>query len=366
MKPTRIFIAALLLIALGACNEHHETVTGAYGNAMVAGQVVMSGSGSAAGVRVSVRGTGMSATLAGDGQFAFANVPENVVLDFTRAADDIEASMDVEANSGFLVVELAQSSAHRSSRRRSTGPTRDKVYELEGVIRSVAADSIVVFTSHKEEVTVTIASDTIIRQGHDMLAAADLVAGARVHVKTKKVDDVYTAIQIILQNGGGDDGGENDPPAVREYEGTVQSASDAQLVVFTSHRETVTFVLTAETDIRKGNTPVAPASILIGTRVHVKAAQGTDGSNTATQVIVQNTRVEAHIEGTVASVAASSLVVTTAAGDVTVTIVNATQIRKHGGRISSSDIHVGDAVEVEGTQTGAATIEANKITVEDD
>jgi hypothetical protein len=161
-----------------------------------------------------------------------------------------------------------------------------------------------------------------------------------------------------------DDDGEDDAPAVREYEGTVRSAAADQLVVFTSHKQEVTFLLTPETVVRKGNTPVDPATILPGWRVHVKATANADGTNTAVLVIVQNTRVEAEIEGTVASVGTSSLVVTTATGDVTVQVTNSTQIRKSGKKIPLADIQPGDTVEAEGTLVDATTMQAKKITVE--
>ncbi|HEX8029464.1 MAG TPA: DUF5666 domain-containing protein, partial [Vicinamibacterales bacterium] len=95
----------------------------------------------------------------------------------------------------------------------------------------------------------------------------------------------------IVQNTNGDDGGNDDGPAAREYEGTVRSASATQLVVYTSRKVEETFVLTAETSIRKGNTPVLATDIQVGWRVHVKATTSTDGATkTATSVIVQNTR----------------------------------------------------------------------------
>lgn len=359
---------ALAVFALAACNSRHESVTGSYGQNTVSGQVVMTGlqNNSPEGLQVSVRGTGMAMTLASDGQFVFAGVPDGAQLDFARASDGVAASLKLDAGSGFVVVEVSQSSAKKSSRRRSSGPTRDKVYEFEGLIRSVSDTQLVVFTSHQEEVTFALTPDTVIRKGNRTYLPAELQVDWRVHVKASKgADGAYTAVSVWVQNTGGED---DDPPAttVREYEGTVRSVSDTQLVVFTSHKEEVTFALTADTIIRKGNTPVAPADILVGMRVHVKATANADGTNTATQVIVQNTRVEVEIEGTVASVGASSLVVTTATGDVTVNVSASTQIRKSGKKITLAEVAAGDNVEVEGTQSNATTIDAKKITVEND
>jgi hypothetical protein len=283
MRLSKIWIVAVVLLAFAACNGSRETITGSYGQSALSGQVVLTG-GSPAGVRVSVRGTGMTSTLGDDGQFFFAGVPEDATLDFVRESDGIEASMKSDAKSGFVLVDLTKTTAQRSSRRRAAGPTRDKVTEFEGLVRSAAADSIVVYTSHKEEVTIGLDANTVIRN------PTDLVVGARVHVKAKKVGDAWLAVSVIVQNSGDDDGGDDDPPAtVREYEGLVRSASATELVVFTSHKEEVTFTITADTIVRKGNTPIAPETIAVGTRVHVKATANADGTNTATRVTVQNT-----------------------------------------------------------------------------
>ena len=363
----------LILMMLGAvgllgCNGRGESpITGNYGSSMISGEVVVSGMAntSPAGVEVSVRGTGMTATLGADGQFAFANVPEGAQLDFRRAADGIEASLRVDPTSGFITIELQQNKAAataKKSRRRSGGKGGEKVYEFEGLIRSAAADSIVVYTSHKEEVTIGLAADTIIRHGQTILTPADLLVDTRVHVKARLANDAYTAVLVIVQNE--DDGEEDDtPPAVREYEGKVVSMTATELVVFTSHKKEETFILTADTVIRKGSATFDLAQILIGMLVHVKATGNEDGTKTATLVIIQNTRVATQLEGTVASVDASGLVVTTATGDVTVQVSNSTQIRKAGKKIALSAVAVGDAVEVEGTQVDATTVAAKKITV---
>lgn len=364
MKFRQAWLAVMVVAALAACNGHHETVTGTYGQGMLSGQVVMSQvpNSSPAGVQVTVRGTGMTQTLAADGQFVFAGVPDGAQLDFTRAEDGIEASLAVGQSTGFVVIELAQNTAKKSSRRRGVGATREKVYEFEGTITAVdGTTSLTMFTSHKEEVTINLTDATIVRKGNRILTLADLAADMHVHVKSRKVEDAYSAILVIVQEPDDD----SEPPAVTEYEGVVRSAAADQLVVFTSHKEEVTFVLNADTVIRKGNTTVAATDILPGMTVHVKATTSEDGTTkTATLVILQNTRVEVELEGTVASVGTSSLVVTTADGDITVNVANSTLIRKQGKKIALSAIAVGDKVEVEGVKVDATTVNAQKITVQ--
>lgn len=364
----KIWIASMVIVAAAACNGRHETPTASYGQGMLAGEVIMSeGPGSPAGVEVGVRGTGMTMVLAEDGLFSFAGIPAGADLDFRRAADGIEASLRVDQSSGYVVVELSRTTATASakakgSKRRGGGKSAETVYEFEGTIVTAAPDSIVVFTSKKVEQTIAITAETIIRKGHQTVDPADLAADMRVHVKARKAGDVYTAALIIVQQDG--NGGE-DRPAVREYEGTVRSSSATELVVFTSHREEVTFTVNGDTVIRKGNTTIAAEDILVGTRVHVKATVAEDGTATATSVWVQNTRIEVTVEGTVASVGSSSLVVTTADGAVTVQVSSSTLIRKGGRKISLTAIEAGDTVKVEGTKIDETTVQAKKITVED-
>jgi hypothetical protein len=295
----RIQVMVLAVAMLAACNSHRETATSSYGTEMLMGEVAVSGmpNGSPAGVAVSVRGTGMSMLLGESGEFAFAGVPAGAQLDFSRPADGIEASMQVNAAAGFLAVELTKTTAtasEKKSRRRGVGATREAVTEFEGVIRSASAGSIVLFTSKKVEVTIGLTPETVIRKGQTPVAAADLAAEMRVHVKAKQDGELYTAAVVIVQNDGTDGEGEDEGerPATREHEGTVVRAGATELVVLTSHKVEVTFAITGDTVIRKGSTPVAAEDIQAGWRVHVKATANADGSNTATQVTVQSTKVK--------------------------------------------------------------------------
>jgi RNase P/RNase MRP subunit p29 len=254
--------------------------------------------------------------------------------------------------------------AKKSGRRRSGARGGEKLYEFEGLIRSASPESIVVFTSHQVEVTIALAPETIIRKGQTALTAADLTVDTRVHVKARLANDAYTAALVIVQNPAGEDDGEDEVPAVqKEYEGRVVAATADTITVFTSKKVEVTFTITDQTVIRRGSATFDMRQILIGMLVHVKATPNADGTNTANLIIVQNTNVKVTIEGTVASITGTSLVVTTADGDMTVNTSNSTQIRKAGAKIALSDVAVGDSVKVEGTLTDVATVQAKKITV---
>ena len=278
----RWMLGLVAVVALAACNGEKATITGQYGSAVLVGQAVIVDmeNTNPAGVEVGVRGTGMHMTLGSDGQFVFSGVPQNAELTFFRA-DGINGSVATEG-SGRVVVELGKNGAKKKS-NPSSGQGK-RLLQFEGLVRSATADQLVLFTSHKEEVTIKLTPDTIIRKGGTVLDATALLPDTRVHVKAMKVDDVFEATLVIIQND--DDDGEK--PEAKEYEGLIRSVSDTQLVVFTSHGEEVTFVLNADTVIRKGNTTVPAVQLEVGNRVHVRASTAEDGTKTALLVIVQN------------------------------------------------------------------------------
>lgn len=297
MKVKLTGVVMMVVLALTGCQDREKSadLTGSYGVGVVTGQVVAAeGVTTPEGVEVSVRGTGMRTVLAADGQFAFASMPENATLDFRRA-DGVQAALLLDQASGHLVIELTKSEAAKAKKggRRRAARTGERLWEFEGVIRSAGAGSFVMFTSKQVEQTIGLLPETVIRKGNTILTPADLLVDTRIHVKARKVDETtFNALLIIVQDEEDDDAGEDDEPAVaREYEGTVVSAGAAELVVFTSKKVEVTFILNADTVIRKGNTPVLPEEIQAGWRVHVKAAAGADGTTlTATRVTIQKTR----------------------------------------------------------------------------
>jgi hypothetical protein len=366
-----LVLMMLAAVALMGCNGRGESmITGDYGSSMISGEVHLSGvsNTSPEGVQVSVRGTGMTATLGADGRFAFANMPEGAVLDFQRPSDAIDASLDLDGTASFVTVELQQAkavaTAKKSGRRRSGAGGGEKLHEFEGVIRTAAADSIVVYTSHKQEVTIGLVAGTTIRKGQTALTPADLAVDTRVHVKARLANDVYTAALVIVQDAEGEDDDVPPPPAaVREYEGRVVAATAGSLTVFTSKKAEVSFLITPGTQIRRGSAGFNLGQILIGMLVHVKATPNADGTITADLIIVQNTNVKAIIEGTVASIDGTSLVVTTATGEMTVKTSQSTQIRQGGQKVPFPAVAAGATVKAEGTMVGATTLQAKKITL---
>ena len=368
MKLKLLTVLTLSVLGLVGCRGGEKaSVTGAYGSGVVSGTVVMANGGSPSGVEVSVRGTGMATTLGTAGEFAFAGVPAEADLDFRRN-DGIAASMNLDGASTNMVIELAQTTARKTSGRRRGAGRGTNALEYEGLIVTASAEQIVVFTSKKEEVTIDLKPETIIRKGGRMLTAADLLEGTRVHVKAQKVEETLSAVQVIVQRLPGEDDGEDAGEEVvrSEYEGLVVSAAADQLVIFDSHRNEETFVLTADTVIRKGGTPVLATDIQAGWRVHVKSTAAEDGTKTALLVIVQNDREddgELTVSGTVGTVDTADLTLETRTGVVTVQVDASTRIEKKRQTIALADVHAGDRLTVEGTRVDDVTLLAKVIKV---
>ncbi len=369
MKLTRIAIIITVVLVLGGCRNHERSITGAYGNAVVTGQVTMAAdvaNGSPAGVEITVGGTGMRAVLGADGRFTFAGVPENATLHLRRAADGIDTTTSAVA--GFNAIELSRTTV-TSGRHRSVSPA----IEIEGTLSSVATDSIVVTTESKGSFTAALTSSTIIRKGQTTVAPADLKVGDQVHVKATFKDNTYTAVEVIVQTGDNPGSGNGTQTNV-EIEGTLTSAAADSIVVATQSHGNFTVALTSTTIIRKGQTTVAPADLKVGDRVHVKATLK-DSTYTATEVIVQNEGGDSGsgdgaqavtANGIVKSTGASDMVVHRENGqDVTVQVDAQTVISKYGQTIAFSDIKTGDQVECLGTAVDAQTILARQIEVQD-
>ena len=154
-------------------------MTAVYGASVIAGQVVMVAGTSASpeGVRVSVVGTGMSTLLGPDGRFTFSNVPQGAQLHFMRD-DGIDARVAVPSTSAPFTVEINGNSA-QAGRHRAAGVPAVEV-QIEGTIVTPGSDSLVVYSSQGDDLTVKLTDSTVIRHGQTVIKAADLKAGDQV------------------------------------------------------------------------------------------------------------------------------------------------------------------------------------------
>lgn len=360
MKLAKWSALAVAVVLFVACRGHEQSVAGTYGMSAVSGQVVMAGGGSPAGVSVTVRGTGQTMVLAEDGRFSFTAVPEDVQLIFTRA-DGVHATWSARGNAGPVVVELNGSSASAHGRSRSAPSTPNS--EFEGLVKSASATQLVLTDSHRGDVTITLDANTVIRKGQTPVAATDLKAGDRVHVRAaQQADKSYLASLVIVQQTENEN--ENEPA---EFEGIVKAIS-ADSLTLTMPSGDVVLTVNASTTF----TPAAPK---VGDRVHVRAQKSGDAL-VALSVQVQGSGDDGgddHGEHGGTTMTANGEVKATGSGEitvdsedhgsVTVKIDSHTIIRKQGKTIGAGDIKTGNFVNTRGTKIDDHSLLAEQIEV---
>ena len=286
----RSLVVALMLFALaltGACKRENSVTAPPSMTRALTGQVLTVGDlagSSPAGINVTSQGQVATTDVAG--RFSFLTLPEsNVQLTFTRQ-DGVNASANVGAAAGSVVVELERARAQV----RVTGQSKR---EIEGLIVTVSDASITVNDARTGgPVTAKIDESTTIRHGNRTLEASDLKPGDRVHVRASVgAENELTAVEIKLQNpaeedddsDNGDDGGQ-----VKELEGRVTAISPSSITVDNaSTRREETAAIDDSTVIRKGNRRLTTDDIPLGSRVHVKT-NGNRENLVALEIMLQN------------------------------------------------------------------------------
>jgi len=261
---------------------------------------------------------------------------------------------------GALLAGNATSESNSNSShggRTRTAPSTPHL-EFEGLVKSVGATELVV-ESRRGDATFVVNADTVIRKGQTAVAATDLKAGDRVHVRAAKINDALVALLVIVQNTEGEH-------EASEFEGTVKAISADSLTLSTRGGEVV-LQLNAATTF----TPAAP---VVGDKVHVRA-QKTNDVLVALIVNVQGKGDDddggEHHGGTVMT--ANGQVTATGSGQITVQseshgsvvvkIDGNTIIKKQGTRIGAGDIKTGDFVNSRGTRIDEHSLLAEQIEV---
>lgn len=281
MTKLRVAVLGLAVIALFGCNGR-ESVTGSYGNRVVAGQVAMAAgmfNSSPAGVRVTVGATGMSAVLDATGNFMFVDVPENAELHFTRAEDGIDARLSLDALPGPLSIVLGSNGAS-TGRRRSVGVAPTTQYE--GLVQKISDTEIQI-----NGITLKITDKTMIRKGNTDLKPSDIKVGDRVHVQAQG----NVALQIMLQNPGDDTGDDSGgTSATMTANGTVTEVSTDSLKVSTVPKGIVTVQVDSSTIIRKQGTIIHLDGIHVNDQVNTMGTRVDDHTLKATQIEVRGVK----------------------------------------------------------------------------
>lgn len=283
-------------------------------------------------------------------ELAAAAVAGLLVLAGCSSSHDTPTSSGTSTINGSVVLGSSTQSAIRTE---SAAGLANITVRVEPAGATTATDSAGRFSlAHVSPGDVTLAFDR-----------ADVHAQGHVHVPAGSTVAVTVAIhgnQASITPGG--------HPG-EEIEGRVQTvdAGAGSLTILDQRLGTVTVTTSSTTSIRHGALVLTLAQITPGMEVHVKGVLQGDGTYLASEILVQDLAAGGtDATGTILSVdsGASTFVLHTSAGDVTVATNDSTIFRKRGKAAAFTDLAAGARVEVKGTVQGDGSILAQEVTID--
>ena len=234
--------------------------------------------------------------------------------------------------------------------------------EISGTVASIDCGAgTMVVTTGAGDVAVALDPSTIFRKQGNPAACADVHTGDTVEVSgTAQGDGSVLAAKVTIESA------ETEDTEISGIVASIDCVGNSMVVTTSSGDVTVTFD-PSTAFVRQGD-PAACADVQVGDAVEVSGVAQGDGSIAASRVSFEAPETEdAEISGTVASIdcGASSMVVTTESGDVTVGFDGNTEFsgNDHAAAVCA-DIVPGDSVEVSGALQGDGSILASKVSFE--
>lgn len=320
--------AAALVMAAGACGSNASGPLDAspVRGATIQGTVESSGSatgqagvaslsGPGSGLTVSVAGTSLSTTTDSGGRFTLAGVPDGTAtLRFTGAGVDARLQVSGLADGQVLTLSV-QVSGTQAVLAPTAGPTpspnpgpnpsptpspnptpsptpspaptpspspggEDNV-EFRGTIQSVSAPNLTV----AGRLVRTNGSTRILDRNNNPVGFSALSAGQTVEVEgNAQSDGSVLAFKIKMEDGAGDDPGDDNGGGDIEFRGAIQSISAPNLTV--AGRLVRTSASTEILDDR--NNPISFSSLRAGMIVEVEGHAQSDGSVAAKKVKMED------------------------------------------------------------------------------
>ncbi len=229
----------------------------------------------AAGIRVTVTGTGLSGTTDGRGRFILKDVPSGrVELRFEGKGIDARLSLAglQEGQSIDINVRLSGSEASlEGSDGDNQGDNHDEV-ELKGAVQSVTPPSLKV----GGRTVMTNASTKIVGKHDAPIPLTDIHPGDKVEVKgTAQADGSVLATRVKL-----DDENDGEDEQEVELDGKIEAKSTSSIKV--SGRTVMVDASTRVLD-RKNN-PIAFSVLKVGDGVEVEGKKSSTGDILATKI----------------------------------------------------------------------------------
>jgi hypothetical protein len=147
-----------------------------------------------------------------------------------------------------------------------------------------------------------------------------------------------------------------------EIVGIVTQVSATSVTIRTGTTDRVVR-LTSTTIVRVDDQPSTVSAIAAGDQAEAHTQTETDGTSTALAIEVES-HPSRELEGTVKSITATALTVTTSTGDVAITLTADTRILINGHTGAAADVHTGDHVEVEVRENTDKTLTALVVKVQ--
>jgi hypothetical protein len=316
-----------------------------------------------AAMSAAVVGTSVSSPVGTGGGFSLTGVPEGgVQLRFVGSGVDASVALSPvkSGDAVSLLVGISGATAVIESESRNAGGQ----VELEGRIESLPptqpANTLVVAGR-----TVTVGTQTVIRDGSLTKAFTDLAIGQRVHVKGALVVDKIAADLITIQN--------TDTSIPVNVNGIVENlATDATgfsfLIGSQRIRGDATTAFYGDNDV-----PLTLSALTNGARVEVKGLQRDafvfaerihiNGATTTPQPPQDDS---ASVEGRLNALTGTAPALTLTIGTTTVTTTGATEVRRRGDVQTFAALAIGQTVHAVGTRMSDSSIVARMLQIKDD
>lgn len=235
-------------------------------------------SGATTGLAVTVTGTSASASVDGAGRFVLTNVPAGTVeLHFTGPG--VDARVVVGTVSTGDVLEIHITLAGTTARVEDSDRSHDGSREIEGLVSAVPPTTpAATFKVAGTLVTTTLSTEFKLN-GHTGLFA-NLIVGARVHVKGMVTSTGVTATEVNIQND------QPVPPSNPGNDHDGQIELSGAVAGMTGACPVIRFSLGSDRIVTNASTKFDPPCdhVSNAVRVEVQGTRGADGVVTATRV----------------------------------------------------------------------------------
>lgn len=231
----------------------------------------------------------------------------------------------------------------------------DVQVSLSGKVTALSGSTVTLLAANGSSYTVDASAAKLIRRYGAVMTVADIQMNDQLYVQGTLLGSTIKAkliqdLSLQARNGS--------------FTGTVQSISSDRFMLQSNNRGVQTIFFASSTKFMKGNTPATSADLRTGMSVRVDGVWNNTNSNvTANKVQIVVKHEEVHLNGTIASIAGTTMMFNGPEGRTYGVDLGSAKIagRNYYGT-EVSKLKAGDAVQVWGkTMTESLQIKANLV-----